>query len=88
MSNSKKVTFDEAYDAAEKHMKTVDPSQFSADKHHLTSLAQDGQPNLCKSYSAVKPLLFMVALMPFLPANWRNSITLFLKGLDAICPLS
>lgn len=99
MSKDKKMTFEEAYAAAEKHMETVDLSKFhaaqsstkpqvpAAGQSEPTPAPQLNQAQLCANYMMVKPILVMVSYFPFFPAKWRDGVSFFVKAMDANCPL-
>ena len=43
-------------------------------------------PQVCSLYQTVRPFLSIISSIPFLPAKLKTAISLFMSGMDLICP--
>jgi hypothetical protein len=60
-------------------------------KSHLTAASVRANPaatlpQICPIYKAIKPILKVLAGLPFIPPAWRTVITTFIGLMDALCP--
>ncbi len=65
------------FEDVDKHVQAVDLNKLGM---------APGAIDLCSSYKAVKPILGMVAVMPFFPAKWKAVVAAFIAALDVVCP--
>ena len=71
------MSFKEIDNHITKHMTTV---------NDLASIEALDNNQICKIYQVIRPILQVVANLPFIPENWKKAISTFISILDRFCP--
>jgi len=74
---------DLSFESINAHIASFDLSELTAPAA-VQSTTGDRVQQLITSYAAVRPILAAVAMIPFIPANWRAVLSAFVITLDQV----
>ena len=88
MSTSKnqmqEMAASKTYKAIDRSIKTLDLSTMEEENTALGGSFVVNLDRLVTVYTAVKPLINVLATIPLIPQAWRTAIAFFSKSLDAV----